>query len=120
MSSSRKGSFSKLLSIGELLTVETIFLKMHRINETSPFTVFAIIRTQEDRGPSMAAKQAEARRRHLARKCAQAARALATRMGSPPPVPGRKHEPVQTELFLEEVNCFSGKIRDPSSKIGRS
>lgn len=25
------------------------------------------------------------------------------RLGSPPPVPGRKHEPVQTDLYLEEI-----------------
>ncbi|XP_072765814.1 radial spoke head protein 3 homolog B isoform X3 [Anoplolepis gracilipes] len=54
---------------------------------------------------SIAARQAEARRRHLARKRAQiqACRALVARTGSPPPVPGRKHEPVQTEIFLEEL-----------------
>ncbi|XP_032691645.1 radial spoke head protein 3 homolog isoform X5 [Odontomachus brunneus] len=54
---------------------------------------------------SIAARQAEARRRHLARKRAQAqtTKALVMRIGSPPPVPGRKHEPVQTEVFLEEL-----------------
>ncbi|XP_015591817.1 radial spoke head protein 3 homolog B isoform X2 [Cephus cinctus] len=54
---------------------------------------------------SQAARQAEARRRQLARKRAQAqaSRALMLRAGSPPPVPGRKHEPVQTEVFLEEL-----------------
>ncbi|XP_014486025.1 PREDICTED: radial spoke head protein 3 homolog isoform X2 [Dinoponera quadriceps] len=54
---------------------------------------------------SIAARQAEARRRHLARKRAQAqaTKALIMRIGSPPPVPGRKHEPVQTEVFLEEL-----------------
>jgi len=51
----------------------------------------------------MAARQAEARRKCLTRKRIQVARALVARIGSPPPVTGRKHEPVQTELFLEEV-----------------
>ncbi|PBC28608.1 Radial spoke head protein [Apis cerana cerana] len=54
---------------------------------------------------SMAARQAEARRRNLARKRAQAlaTKSLVARAGSPPPVPGRKHEPVQTEIYLEEL-----------------
>ncbi|XP_050593057.1 radial spoke head protein 3 homolog [Bombus affinis] len=54
---------------------------------------------------SIAARQAEARRRNLARKRAQAqaTKALVARAGSPPPVPGRKHEPVQTEVYLEEL-----------------
>ncbi|XP_043259798.1 radial spoke head protein 3 homolog B [Colletes gigas] len=54
---------------------------------------------------SIAARQAEARRRHLARKRAQAqaTKSLVARLGSPPPVPGRKHEPVQTEVYLEEL-----------------
>lgn len=62
--------------------------------------------TQIDGEQSIAARQAEARRRHLARKRAQAqaTKALVMRIGSPPPVPGRKHEPVQTDVFLEEVN----------------
>ncbi|KOC70748.1 Radial spoke head protein 3 like protein [Habropoda laboriosa] len=55
---------------------------------------------------SIAARQAEARRRNLARKRAQAqaTKALVARAGSPPPVPGRKHEPVQTEVYLEELS----------------
>ncbi|KAL6422087.1 hypothetical protein ACFW04_010859 [Cataglyphis niger] len=54
---------------------------------------------------SIAARHAEARRRHLVRKRAQmqACKAFVGRKGSPPPVPGRKHEPVQTEIFLEEL-----------------
>ncbi|XP_043669243.1 radial spoke head protein 3 homolog isoform X1 [Vespula pensylvanica] len=52
---------------------------------------------------SIAARQAEARRRHLARKRAQAQICRAIRSGSPPPVAGRKHEPVQTEFYLEEL-----------------
>ncbi|CAL7942923.1 unnamed protein product [Xylocopa violacea] len=54
---------------------------------------------------SIAARQAEARRRNLARKRAQAqlSKSLVARAGSPPPVPGRKHEPVQTEVYLEEL-----------------
>ncbi|XP_012274838.1 radial spoke head protein 3 homolog B [Orussus abietinus] len=48
---------------------------------------------------------ADAKRKHMARKRAQsqAARSSAMRLGSPPPVPGRKHEPIQTEMFLEEL-----------------
>ncbi|XP_003706939.2 radial spoke head protein 3 [Megachile rotundata] len=55
---------------------------------------------------STAARQAEARRRNLTRKRAQAqaTKALVLRKGSPPPVAGRKHEPVQTDLFLEELS----------------
>ncbi|XP_015186027.1 PREDICTED: radial spoke head protein 3 homolog isoform X2 [Polistes dominula] len=52
---------------------------------------------------SIAARQAEARRRHLARKRAQAQICRVIRSGSPPAVPGRKHEPVQTEFYLEEL-----------------
>lgn len=62
-------------------------------------------RFQVDSEQSQAALQAEARRRQLARRRAQtqASRALHLRIGSPPPVSGRKHEPVQTETYLEEV-----------------
>lgn len=62
--------------------------------------------SQIDGEQSTAARQAEARRRHLARKRAQTqdTSALVARIGSPPPVAGRKHEPVQTDIFLEEVD----------------
>ncbi|XP_012056616.1 PREDICTED: radial spoke head protein 3 homolog [Atta cephalotes] len=65
----------------------------------------ASIPTLIDGEQSIARRQAEARRRHLARKRAQmqTCRALVARSGSPPPVAGRKHEPVQTEIFLEEL-----------------
>lgn len=78
--------------------------KWSEIHGCSFLTV--IVSTQIDGEQSIAARQAEARRRHLARKRAQAqaTKALVMRIGSPPPVPGRKHEPVQTEVFLEEVN----------------
>ncbi|XP_025268152.1 radial spoke head protein 3 homolog isoform X2 [Camponotus floridanus] len=68
-------------------------------------STFAPVPTLIDGEQSIAARQAEAKRRYLARKRAQmqACRALVTRTGSPPPVPGRKHEPVQTETFLEEL-----------------
>ncbi|XP_071630331.1 radial spoke head protein 3 homolog isoform X3 [Temnothorax longispinosus] len=67
-------------------------------------STIASVPTLIDGEQSIAARQAEARRRHLARKRAQvqACRAVC-RTGSPPPVPGRKHEPVQTEIFLEEL-----------------
>ncbi|XP_011059504.1 PREDICTED: radial spoke head protein 3 homolog isoform X3 [Acromyrmex echinatior] len=63
----------------------------------------ASIPTLIDREQSIAARQAEARRRHLARKRAQMQTCGVVRPGSPPPVAGRKHEPVQTEIFLEEL-----------------
>ncbi|XP_076164110.1 radial spoke head protein 3 isoform X3 [Ptiloglossa arizonensis] len=68
-------------------------------------STFATAPTLIDGEQSIAARQAEARRRHLARKRAQAqaTKAHVARIGSPPPVPGRKHEPVQTEVFLEEL-----------------
>lgn len=64
--------------------------------------------SQIDGERSIAARQAEARRRNLARKRAQAlaTKSLVARVGSPPPVPGRKHEPVQTEVYLEEVGIL--------------
>uniref|UniRef100_A0A1B6DKY5 Radial spoke head protein 3 homolog n=1 Tax=Clastoptera arizonana TaxID=38151 RepID=A0A1B6DKY5_9HEMI len=54
---------------------------------------------------SQAARQAEARRRNLARRKAQGqqTKALRLRLGTPPPVDGRSHEQVQTELYLEEL-----------------
>nr|XP_033325569.1 radial spoke head protein 3 homolog isoform X1 [Megalopta genalis] len=68
-------------------------------------STYATPPTLIDGEQSIAARQAEARRRHLVRKRAQAqaTKALILRAGSPPPVPGRKHEPVQTEVFLEEL-----------------
>ncbi|KZC14729.1 PREDICTED: radial spoke head protein 3 homolog B [Dufourea novaeangliae] len=68
-------------------------------------STYAAAPTLIDGEQSIAARQAEARRRHLARKRAQAqaTKALVLRIGSPPPVPGRKHEPVQTEVYLEEL-----------------
>ncbi|XP_066596763.1 radial spoke head protein 3 homolog A [Prorops nasuta] len=54
---------------------------------------------------STAARHAEARRRFVAKKRIQALTCsrILTRPGSPPPVFGRKHEPVQTEPYLEEL-----------------
>lgn len=56
-------------------------------------------------GESAAARAAEARRRSLARAKAkrQQIRGAQLRLGSPPPVPGRRHEPVQTDQYLEEI-----------------
>ncbi|XP_031345318.1 radial spoke head protein 3 homolog isoform X2 [Photinus pyralis] len=61
--------------------------------------------TSEGEAESAASRAAEARRRALARRKAQKQqiRGAQLRIGSPPPVPGRKHEPVQTELYLEEI-----------------
>lgn len=56
-------------------------------------------------GESAAARAAEARRRSLARKKAQSQqfRGAQLRLSSPPPVHGRRHEKLQTELYLEEL-----------------
>ncbi|XP_074102305.1 radial spoke head protein 3 isoform X2 [Cotesia typhae] len=53
---------------------------------------------------SEVARQAEARRKQIYKKRSQiqATRSMMMRISSPPPVPGRKHEPVQTDLYLEE------------------
>lgn len=63
---------------------------------------------QADCEQSEAARQAEARRKQIYKKKAQiqATRSMMMRISSPPPVPGRKHEPVQTDLYLEEVNII--------------
>ncbi|KAJ9581108.1 hypothetical protein L9F63_023713, partial [Diploptera punctata] len=55
-------------------------------------------------GESQASRQQEARRRAMARRRAQGrqTRNARFRLRTPPPVPGRKHENVQTEKYLEE------------------
>ncbi|CAH1973732.1 unnamed protein product [Acanthoscelides obtectus] len=60
---------------------------------------------QGGEGESAAARAAEARRRALARRKAkhQQIRSSQLRLGSPPAVPGRQHERVQTEQYLEEL-----------------
>ncbi|XP_015836070.1 radial spoke head protein 3 homolog isoform X1 [Tribolium castaneum] len=69
------------------------------------FAYARLLSQDQGDGESAAARAAEARRRALARRKAknQQVRAAQLRLGSPPPVPGRKHEPVQTELYLEEI-----------------
>ncbi|XP_046685290.1 LOW QUALITY PROTEIN: radial spoke head protein 3 homolog B-like [Homalodisca vitripennis] len=54
---------------------------------------------------SQAARQAEARRRSMARRKAQTqqTRAMRLRIGTPPPVDGRNHVIVQTDQFMEEL-----------------
>ncbi|XP_024214208.2 radial spoke head protein 3 homolog isoform X2 [Halyomorpha halys] len=54
---------------------------------------------------SQASRQAEARRRAMARRRAQTQRArnLRLRMGTPPPVEGRKHKHLQTHEYLEDL-----------------
>ncbi|XP_060518707.1 radial spoke head protein 3 homolog isoform X2 [Cylas formicarius] len=56
-------------------------------------------------GESAAARAAEARRRALARRKAknQHYNNSRLRLGSPPPVAGRRHENIQTEHYLEEL-----------------
>lgn len=67
---------------------------------------------QQGEGESAAARAAEARRRCMARRKAkeQQIRGAQLRLGSPPPVPGRRHEPVQTDLYLEEIWMDPPKI----------
>ncbi|CAH0728089.1 unnamed protein product, partial [Brenthis ino] len=48
---------------------------------------------------SNAARAAATRRRALARRAARAR----LRPGTPPPAPGRRHHPIQTEYYLEEL-----------------
>ncbi|CAG9825042.1 unnamed protein product [Phaedon cochleariae] len=56
-------------------------------------------------GEASAARAAEAKRRRAARSKAKNQQIKAThlRLGSPPAVTGRKHERVQTEIYLEEL-----------------
>ncbi|KAJ2939600.1 hypothetical protein O0L34_g14317 [Tuta absoluta] len=54
---------------------------------------------QGDGVESAAQRAARTRRRALARRAA----AMKTRPGTPPPAPGRKHHPIQTEYYLEEL-----------------
>ncbi|XP_045480345.1 radial spoke head protein 3 homolog [Harmonia axyridis] len=56
-------------------------------------------------GESAAARAAVARRRAMARKKArtQTVKAAELRLGSPPAIKGRRHEPVQTDQYLEEI-----------------
>ncbi|KAI5638648.1 radial spoke protein 3 domain-containing protein [Phthorimaea operculella] len=54
---------------------------------------------QGDGVESAAQRAARTRRRALARRAA----AMKTRPGTPPPVLGRKHHPIQTEYYLEEL-----------------
>lgn len=66
---------------------------------------YAIQPSQVGDGESAAARAAEARRRAMARRKAQTQqlRGAQLRLSSPPPVQGRKHEQIQTELYLEEL-----------------
>ncbi|CAK1552433.1 unnamed protein product [Leptosia nina] len=52
-----------------------------------------------DGAESAAARAARTRRRALARRAALAR----LRPGTPPPAPGRRHHPIQTEYYLEEL-----------------
>lgn len=58
-----------------------------------------ILCLQGDGVESAAARAARTRRRALAKRAA----AARLRPGTPPPAPGRKHHPIQTEYYLEEV-----------------
>nr|XP_022902699.1 radial spoke head protein 3 homolog B [Onthophagus taurus]XP_022902700.1 radial spoke head protein 3 homolog B [Onthophagus taurus] len=60
---------------------------------------------QTGEGESAAARAAEARRRAMARRKSQKEqlRTAQLRLSSPPPVKGRRHETVETDLYLEEL-----------------
>uniref|UniRef100_A0A0C9RC71 RSPH3_0 protein n=1 Tax=Fopius arisanus TaxID=64838 RepID=A0A0C9RC71_9HYME len=61
------------------------------------------------RGSTLAApipvecEQLQGKRKQPRKRPQQQARSMMLRIKSPPPVPGRKHEPVQTEMYLEEL-----------------
>lgn len=72
---------------------------------------------QGDGIDSAAARAARTRRRALAKRAA----AARLRPATPPPAPGRKHHPIQTEYYLEEVNMnvdcsYYGTIKDIITK----
>ncbi|KAH1001532.1 hypothetical protein HUJ04_005537 [Dendroctonus ponderosae] len=69
------------------------------------FAYAKLLSRDEGDGESGAARAAEARRRALARRKAknQHYKANQLRLGSPPPVAGRRHENMQTEQYLEEL-----------------
>lgn len=56
-------------------------------------------------GESSAARAAEARRRAAARRKAKSQQIKSShlKLGTPPPIQGRKHERIQTENYLEEI-----------------
>ncbi|XP_067002370.2 uncharacterized protein Rsph3 [Anabrus simplex] len=70
----------------------------------NPYFGYAKLLSQTD-SESQAARQQEARRRALARRRAQGqqTRNARLRVGTPPPVAGRRHETAQTEKYLEEL-----------------
>ncbi|KAK0160596.1 hypothetical protein PV328_007990 [Microctonus aethiopoides] len=72
-----------------------------RVVRGSTFASASII---ADEQAQAAARHAEARRKQLSKKRSQiSSRSMMLRLPSPPPVLGRKHEPVQTDLYLEEL-----------------
>lgn len=75
------------------------------INKSEYGQIIKFHQCSQGDGESAAARAAEAKRRAMARRKAknQQIRATQLRLGSPPAVPGRKHERVQTELYLEEI-----------------
>ncbi|KAJ8985578.1 hypothetical protein NQ317_011542 [Molorchus minor] len=79
------------------------------------FAYAKLLSQNQGDGESAAARAAEAKRRAMARVRArkqQEAKANRLRLGSPPLVPGRKHERVQTELYLEELWIYPGDLFD--------
>ncbi|KAK0077196.1 hypothetical protein PV325_004298 [Microctonus aethiopoides] len=75
-----------------------------RVVRGSTFASASIIASIFFADEQAAARHAEARRKQLSKKRSQiSSRSMMLRLPSPPPVLGRKHEPVQTDLYLEEL-----------------
>ncbi|XP_066144017.1 radial spoke head protein 3 homolog B isoform X3 [Euwallacea fornicatus] len=81
------------------------FAPQHMPKWNPHFAYAKLLSTDDGDGESGAARAAEARRRALARRKAknQHIKSSNLRLGSPPPVPGRRHENIQTETYLEEL-----------------
>ncbi|XP_066258682.1 radial spoke head protein 3 homolog B [Euwallacea similis] len=81
------------------------FAPQHMPKWNPHFAYAKLLSTDDGDGESGAARAAEARRRALARRKAknQHFKSSHLRLGSPPPVPGRRHENIQTETYLEEL-----------------
>ncbi|CAG9768688.1 unnamed protein product [Ceutorhynchus assimilis] len=79
---------------------------LQHVPKWNPHFAYAkLLSRDEGDGDSGASRVAEARRRALARRKAknQHYKPNQLRLGSPPPVAGRRHETIQTEVYLEEL-----------------
>ncbi|XP_076255056.1 radial spoke head protein 3 isoform X2 [Rhynchophorus ferrugineus] len=81
------------------------FSQQHLPKWNPHFAYAKLLSRDNGDGESAAARAAEARRRALARRKAknQHYRSSQLRLGSPPPVAGRRHENIQTDNYLEEL-----------------